>query len=223
MLKAVIFDMDGVLIDSEPDHYKIEQKIFDKLGIKISCSEHERFCGTTSDYMWKTLKEKYNLKQSLKQLVQMDRTSYFKYLNDSAEKICAIDGVKELIQKIDENNIIMAVASSSPVPVIKTVIKILNFDKYFKALVSGDEVKSSKPAPDIFLAAAGKINVKPSECLVVEDSENGVKAAKRAEMKCIGYKNVNSGRQDLSGADTIINCFNDISFDDVKKIFLQNI
>ena len=133
MLKAVIFDMDGVLIDSEPDHYKIEQKIFDKLGIEISCSEHEMFCGTTSHYMWKTLKEKYNLKHSLKQLVQMDRTSYFKYLNDSAEKICAIDGVKELIQKLDDNNIIMAVASSSPVTVIKTVIKILDLDKYFKA------------------------------------------------------------------------------------------
>lgn len=222
MLKAVIFDMDGVLIDSEPDHYRIEDELFKKLGIKVDYDEHESFCGTTTYYMWGAVKEKYNLKESVTELVKADRTSYTKYLNDFPQKIRAIDGVKELIQKLYENDIIMAVASSSPVDVVKTVINTLNLDKYFKVLVNGDEVKNSKPAPDIFLAAAKKIDVKPFECLVVEDSENGVEAAKKAKMKCMGYRNIHSGRQNLSDADIIAESFNDVSFDDIKKLFHES-
>lgn len=222
MLKAVIFDMDGVLIDSEPDHYRIENELLKKLGVKIDSAEHEKFCGTTTYYMWKTVKEKYNLKESIKELVKADRTSYMRYLNDFPERIHAIDGVKELIQNLYENNIAIALASSSPLDAVKSIINSLNIGKYFKVLVNGDEVKKSKPAPDIFLAAADKVGVKPCECLVVEDSGNGIKAAKKADMKCIGYKNIHSGRQNISDADIIIDSFSNISFDDILKLFPES-
>lgn len=87
---------------------------------------------------------------------------------------------------------------------IELVVKKLGIDNCFEVLVSGDYVKNSKPAPDIFLYAADKLKVKPHECVVIEDSYNGVHGAKKAGMKVIGFKNPNSGNQDLSEADFII-------------------
>ena len=82
--------------------------------------------------------------------------------------------------------------------------------KYFKICVSGNEVKNGKPAPDVFLHTANLLKVNPQECLVIEDSTNGVKAAKSAEMRCIGFQNFNSGNQDLSDADMIISTFSEL-------------
>ena len=109
-----------------------------------------------------------------------------------------------------------AVASSTTKPIIEVILKKLKLYDLFNIIISGDEVENGKPAPDIFLQAAARLSVKPLECVVVEDSYNGVKAAKSAGMYCLGYHNPNSGCQNISDADKIINSFANINIKDIK-------
>lgn len=207
MIKAIIFDMDGVIIDSEPLHIKLERELFKNLGLNISHEEHLSFVGSTSHYMWDAVKNKYNLPYTVEELVEADRTKYLNYISSPEGSIKPIDGVNELIKELHSCGLKLAVASSSPIDVIELVVKTLKLDKYFDVLVTGDYVDKSKPEPDIFLYAANKLGVKPDECVVIEDSYNGVQAAKKAGMKIIGFINPNSGKQDLSSADLLISSF----------------
>lgn len=220
MLKAVIFDMDGVIFDSEPIHLAMEQGIFRSFGIDLTKEEHNTYVGTTSHYMWEMIKKRHKIIHSIEELVELDRGNYFKYISRSDINISSIDGVDNFIQELKYNNIKLAVASSSPMNVIDRIISLFNLKKYFDVLVTGDFVDKSKPEPDIFLYAAHKLGFKPEECLVVEDSYNGVTAAKRAGMKCVGYINGNSGNQDLSSSDIAIDDYSKITVDDLHNLFI---
>jgi HAD superfamily hydrolase (TIGR01509 family) len=211
MLKAVIFDMDGVIIDSEPAHMKLENEIYKELDIVVTEEEHGTFIGTTSHYMWEYLRNKHNLPQSLEVLVEQDRSRYFKHLTSTGCEVTLIDGVKELIKNLHDNGLKLAIASSSPLKVIEVIAKKFELEEFFQVFVTGDYVKRSKPEPDIFLFAAEKLGVSPSECIVIEDSHNGVLAAKNAGMRCIGINSDASGRQDLSKADEVIDSFAEIN------------
>jgi HAD superfamily hydrolase (TIGR01509 family) len=125
----------------------------------------------------------------------------------------AITGIPELLLKLQKASIPTAVASSSPMEFIKVIINNLNLNNYFQFLLSGDEVEHGKPAPDIYLTAAKRLDVLPSDCFVLEDSHNGATAAKRAGMTCIGFQNPNSGKQDLSIADVLVNTITQIDID----------
>jgi HAD superfamily hydrolase (TIGR01509 family) len=211
MLKAVIFDMDGVIIDSEPSHLKLENEMYKKLGIEVTGDEHHTFVGTTSQYMWEALKNKHKLSQSLDELVKHDRNIFFKYLNSDECEITLIDGVKELIKELHDNGVNLAIASSSPLNVIEAIAKKFHIEEYFKVFVTGDYVKRSKPEPDIFLFASEKLGTTAENCLVIEDSHNGVLAAKKAGMKCVGI-NSGAGSQDISMADLVINSFKEVNY-----------
>jgi HAD superfamily hydrolase (TIGR01509 family) len=211
MLKAVIFDMDGVIIDSEPSHLKLENEMYKKLGIEVTGDEHHTFVGTTSQYMWEALKNKHKLSQSLEELVKHDRNIFFGYLNSDECEITLIDGVKDLIKELHDNGVNLAIASSSPLNVIEAIAKKFQIEEYFKVLVTGDYVKQSKPEPDIFLFASEKLGINPENCLVIEDSHNGVLAAKKAGMKCVGI-NSGAGSQDISMADLVINSFKEVNY-----------
>lgn len=211
MLKAVIFDMDGVIIDSEPIHMKLENETYKKLSIEVTGDEHRSFVGSTSHYMWGTLKDKYKLNQTLEELIEYDRSTYLKYLNSEECEITLIDGVKELIEDLYEKGIKLAIASSSPLNVIEVIAKKFQIEEYFEVFVTGDYVERSKPEPDIFLFASEKLGVSPENCVVIEDSHNGVRAAKKAGMKCVGINSDATGSQDISMADLVINSFKEVS------------
>ena len=212
MLKAVIFDMDGVIIDSEPTHMKLENETYKKLGIEVTGDEHLSFVGATSNYMWETLKNKYKLSQTLEELIEYERNKYFKYLNSDECEITLIEGVKELIEDLHENGVKLAIASSSPLNVIEAIAKKFQIEEYFEVFVTGDYVKKSKPEPDIFIFASEKLGVSPENCVVIEDSNNGVRAAKKAGMKCVGINSDVEGRQDISMADLVINSFKEVNY-----------
>ncbi|WP_434564934.1 HAD family phosphatase [Thermoanaerobacterium thermosaccharolyticum] len=218
MFEAVIFDMDGVLIDSEPLHLKLEEEIFKEIGANVSFEEHNSFVGTTSHYMWEYIKTKYNIPYTVDKLVEMDRRRYFDYILKHEDAVKPIEGVGELVKELYSKKVKLAVASSSPIDVIELVVKRLKLKDYFNELVSGDFVKRSKPYPDIFLYAAEKLNVVPEKCLVVEDSNKGVLAAKSAGMKVVGFINPNSGNQDIKMADMIIQSFYDINYEKLMMI-----
>jgi HAD superfamily hydrolase (TIGR01509 family) len=218
MLKAVIFDMDGVIIDSEPTHMKLENEAYKKLGIDVSTDEHHSFVGTTSYYMWEVLKNRYKLDKSLEELVDYDRNIYFKYLVSDECEMILIDGVKELIKALHENGVKLAIASSSPLNVIEAIAKKFKIEQYFEAFVTGDFVKNSKPEPDIFVFASEKLGVSPRNCVVIEDSHNGVLAAKKAGMKCVGINSDPEGSQDISMADLVINNFKEVNYKKISEL-----
>ena len=129
-----------------------------------------------------------------------------------------IPHVVELIKELYKNNFKLLIASSSPVEVIDAVIEKFVLSNYFIATVSGTQFTHSKPHPQIFLTAASLANSKFQECVVIEDSENGVTAAKAAEMKCIGFANPNSGNQNLNKADVIIESFEKVDADFIRSL-----
>lgn len=211
MIKAVIFDMDGVLIDSEPLHLKFAMELFKTIGVEMSFQEYSKFIGTTSYHMWNKIINDYKLKYTIEELTEMERNGFYEFLSSPDMYIEPIKYIPELLKDLKENDYKIAVASSSPMRLIEFILDKLNIRKYFDSLVTGDFVERSKPEPDIFLYAAKKLEVSPEECVVIEDSHNGVLAAKKAGMKCIGYRNVNSGNQDIKEADIIIDSFGEIS------------
>ncbi|AEF16185.1 HAD-superfamily hydrolase, subfamily IA, variant 3 [Thermoanaerobacterium xylanolyticum LX-11] len=218
MFEAVIFDMDGVLIDSETLHIQLEEDIFKEIGANISFEEHISFVGTTSHYMWEYVKNKCNVPFTVEELVEMDRKRYFDYISKHDDAVKPIVGVDELVKELHKRNMRLAVASSSPIDVIEIVVKRLKLENYFDELVSGDFVKRSKPYPDIFLYAAEKLNVAPERCIVIEDSNKGVLAAKSAGMKVVGFINPNSGNQDISMADMEIRSFSELDYEKLQNI-----
>jgi len=217
MIKAVIFDLDGVIIDSEPIHFKLEQQIFDELKITVSFREHCSFVGMSSQNMWETIVKEHELNLDADTLVRKKEILYLEYL-DTQEDLHPIPGVAALIRELYENNFKLIIASSSHLDVIGKVLAKFKLSNFFMATISGIELIYSKPHPEIFLKAAGIANCEPAKCLVIEDSENGVAAAKASGMKCIGFLNPNSGEQNLNKADVIIGSFKELNIAFIKNI-----
>ena len=203
MVKGIIFDMDGVLIDSEPLHKKIEQQMLIELGVNLSHDEHIKFAGVGKEF-WNIIKKRfgYNRDVTAEWLHEEKRERYLKAL--SAKPIIPIEGVIEVVTEARKRNIPLAVASSSSSYLIHLVLKAIGIEKDISCVVSGEEVPNNKPSPDIFLRTAELMQIDPKACLVIEDSANGVQAAKDAGMYCVAFLNLNSGKQDLSKADHII-------------------
>ena len=195
--------MDGVLIDSEPLHKRIEQQMLIELGVNLPHDEHIKFAGVGKEF-WNVIKKRfgYNREVTADWLHEEKRERYLKAL--SAQPIIAIEGVLAVVNEARKRNIPMAVASSSSSYLIHLVLKAIGIDKYISVVVSGEEVSNNKPFPDIFLKTADLMQLDSKDCLVIEDSANGVKAAKDAGMTCVAFLNLNSGNQDLSKADHII-------------------
>lgn len=216
-MKAVIFDMDGVIIDSEPIHEEIERGLLEELGGKFDREFHHSLVGTTDHSMWTTYKKKFHLEPSVEEMVRMKKERFIKKVHRAplVRKVC------DLISILYDHGYPLALASSNNRKAVDAVIENFNLHKYFKFSISGEEVIHGKPHPEIFLTAAGKMGMDPDGCLVIEDAENGVLAAKAAGMKCIGFRNPNSGNQDLSKADLIIESFDGLNLDRMRALFLS--
>jgi len=210
MIRCVIFDMDGVIIDSEPIHMECEKEIFRKLGISITEEEHHSMVGTTDKVMWTRLKKSFNLSQPTNELVKLKQSFYIEYLK-SRTNLKPVPYIPELISSLHQNEFILALASSSPHTQIEFILNEFKLKNYFSVIVSGDDVKHGKPNPEIFLKASALTAVPPEYCLVIEDSMNGVLSAKNANMWCIAYRNPNSGNQNLKRADMEISSFKDLT------------
>ena len=207
-MKAVIFDMDGVIIDSEPIHFETDMETMKYLGCNISIEELEKYVGTTNEYMIADIKKNYNIRKSVEEIINYKVEMVKNKIVQS--DLEPIEGIRELLIDLKNKNIPAAIASSSPKDFINVVVSKFKLQEYFKYIVSGEEVENGKPAPDVYIETAKKLGISPKECIVVEDSKNGVIAAKAAGMKCIGFQNINSGNQDLSKADIIVNSIGEI-------------
>lgn len=213
-MKAIIFDMDGVIINSEPLHFKIEKELLEKLGGNISDEELQSFAGTTDYNMWSKFKEMFKLKPSVEELIEAKKERFMKRIDE----VELVDNFMDFMLSAYEEGYILAIASSNNRRIVNAVVEKFQLGKYMKFIISGEEVNKGKPDPEIFLTAAKKINVDPSNCIVIEDATNGVKAAKAAGMNCIALKNLDSGNQDLSEADLIIEDFKELNLDILENL-----
>lgn len=210
MLEAVIFDMDGVLIDSEPVHYESNKKIMQEFGYNLEYDYYKQFIGSTLTHMWEVIKKDYEISNEISELNRMSE----QYSNNIIKEngYIRVPGAAELVKMFNDNGIKLAVASSSSAYLIDKAVSYLGIKECFDVLVSGENIANPKPSPDIFLKAAESLGVDVGRCLVIEDSANGVKAAKAAGMACVGYINPNSGEQDLSKADYLVESFEGLEY-----------
>ena len=210
-LGAVIFDMDGVILDSEPHHHAAETLMFKELGIAPSDRDRDGFVGMSNAKMWAILKKMFGLRQSEAELLEFGENIRFQYL-EAIRDVSPMPGLVSLLDELKANHVKMAVASSSSSKIIELFICRLSLHPYFQFLVSGEMVPQGKPEPDIFLHAAALLRTNAVNCVVIEDSENGAKAAQGAKMKCVGFKRpVNMG-QNLSRCELQFADFKELTY-----------
>ena len=218
MLKAVLFDMDGVIVDTEPLHHKAYKMMFNDVGIEVSDAMYRSFTGQSTRSICEFLCKHFDL--TLEPIVlEKGKRAHFTRLFFEDPDLQLLEGVEALIKNYHANGLTLVVASSASMFTINNVMKRFNLDPYFKDKLSGADLKASKPHPEIFINAAKAAGVSPAECFVIEDSTNGIIAAKEANIYCIAYKNVHSKDQDYSRADLLITDYKEITFDNVKSLF----
>jgi HAD superfamily hydrolase (TIGR01509 family) len=205
MKPLVIFDMDGVLVDSEPVHMRLERENFARLSLPVSEVEHHSYVGMSPRSMWAAIKSRHGLQQEIDALVATEAA--IKVREIARLPLQAIDGIPQLLRTLREDGYELAIASSSPQALIDAITAKLGLRSHFLHTISSEAVEKGKPHPDLFLAAARMCGRLPAQCVVIEDSTNGVRAARAAGMKCIAYANRNSGSQDLSHADLVVEGF----------------
>ncbi|URZ18420.1 HAD family hydrolase [Clostridium felsineum] len=215
--KVVIFDMDGVLVDTEPVYRRLSEELYKRLGIELTEEEQYAFAGSVSKDKWTSLRNRFNLKQSIEELGKMSSGIKYEYLANKENEIPKIKGIDELILSLKDRGIKICVASSSRKENVEVILAKTKLIKYFDYIISGSEVQKGKPNPEIFLKAADKLNADITDCVVIEDTRNGVRAAKAAKMKCVGFRNLNSGIQNIEASDIIVDAFDKENIKDIIK------
>lgn len=217
MVKTVIFDMDGVLVDTEPVHYDVSLLQFKDLDIEVPDEMYHTFTGNSNKMIYQKIKDRFQLTHEVEDLI-VAKNKLFLEAFDNKEDLHLMPGVKDLIIDLYENGVQLIVASSSEMAIINKVFDRFGLNPYFTHKVSGEDFPESKPNPAIFLKAASYSKAPINECIVIEDSTNGITAAKAAGIFCIAYKGKTAVGQDQSKADMIVTDFSDLSFEKIKNI-----
>jgi len=199
-MNYIIFDMDGVLLDSEPMHQEIIYEVFQLEGISFDKAYIQTLTGMSAFPMWEKVKRDAQRSESVEELIKFHRDYFFKRLPD----------VKDVLEKFKNEGKHLSLASSSGRKLIDIFTQQTNIAHYFEVIMSGDDVQYSKPNPEIFLKVAQRYGLSATQFTVIEDSTNGVKAAKSANMQCVGFQNPLSGGQDLSQADLLIHSMQEL-------------
>ena len=210
MIKAIIFDLDGLIVDSEPIHYKAHKMALEKYGIKLSKKDYLQFgVARGSKFFYETIGNKQNIKLDIPTVQKIKRVYFTDFIKTDVK---LRDDFDKLIPNF-YGKYKLAIASSTKKEIIELILKKFELAKYFDLIVSGEEVKNNKPNPDIYIETAKKLGVSVVDCLVIEDSQSGLIAAKKAGMKCIAIPNDFTKFQDFSKADLILNSLDELNLD----------
>ena len=217
MITTVIFDMDGVIVDTEPLHHYAFQQHFKLLNIDVSPELYASFTGNSTKNVYHKLKNEFQIDQQVDNLV-LQKRDLFNEVFDNDTNLKLLEGVENLIIDLHQNNMQLILASSSANITINKIFTKFNLNQYFTHKISGEDFEFSKPHPAIFNHAVKLSTQSTQNCIVIEDSTNGIAAAKAANLFCVGYDSINSKLQNYSKADIVITDFNELNFDRVKNI-----
>ena len=217
MIQTVIFDMDGVIVDTEPVHHFAYYQHFNELNIEVSDEMYRSFTGNSTRNIFQKLKTHFDLQEDVEDLILRKR-HLFNEAFDLKEDLYLIEGVEDLITDLHTNGIQLIVASSASNVTINRVFTRFNLHRYFTHIVSGEDFPKSKPHPAIFLHAASLSIASKENCIVIEDSTNGIQATVSAGIFCVGYDSFHSKDQDLSKANVVIQHFNELNFEKVRDL-----
>lgn len=205
--RAVIFDMDGVIVDSEPRHERAYLEVVRRLGYgETHGLRFENYIGRSDKELWIDFIELHKPTLTLEQLLALKRQRVLEILRLEQP---LFEGLPDLIRKLSLRYK-LGLASGSERPIIEEVLRIDGLSRYFQAVVSGSEVAHGKPAPDIFLRTAELLRVAPEACWVVEDSKPGIAAARAAGMKAIAISNTHPAAE-LIDATHVVSTYQEIS------------
>lgn len=210
--------MDGVIVDTELLHRKAYFNMFDDLGIEVTEELYTSFTGASTQKVCTTLVKEFGLKTSHEELAKIKRR-YFKHYFDHDADFDLLPGVKDLIEHYHHNGLKLILASSAHMNTINWVFEKFGLEEYFSGKISGADLKESKPHPEIFQLAAKMAAEPRKNCLVIEDSTNGIMAAHAAGIFCAAYKSEHSVNQDYSKANLVISDFSEIEVGKIESLF----
>jgi len=215
MITTIIFDMNGVITDDEDCHELATKNAFYEVGVAITPEIYRKFClGRPDTNAFKELIAEFEIKgKNAEELISVKTLFYLELIKDNLR---IYPGVVELIHRLYKKYT-LALTTSSTLDEMETVMSKLQIGKLFKTMVSAKDVKYGKPDPEPYLLTAEKLGVNCEDCLVIEDSENGVRSAKSAGMKCIAITN-SENRDTLQLADRVIDHYSEIN-----EAFIQNV
>jgi len=214
-IQAVIFDMDGVISDTLYHHTLSESHVLKNHGIEVSPKQlGEKYNAMPDNIMFEKIFNEHG-KELNYPVIAEEKLNIF--VNLLKKGLLPIPGSLKLIESLLKSNFKLAVASSSPATILDLVLSTLKIKNKFSTITSTEEVANGKPDPDIFLLAAKKLNIPPDNCLVIEDAERGVSAAKAANMKCVAITTTHSATE-LKNADMTID-----SFDELTPAIIQSL
>ncbi len=211
---ATIWDMDGVIVNTEKEHFQSWQYAFGKRGVKFTEADFKSRFGMRNDAIVRSIMGEAVPQAEIEQMAK-DKEENFAEIVRNHIKPCP--GAMELLAALNNAGVKMAIASSAPVTNIRLLLGTLGILDHFQQFVYGREVTESKPSPQIYLLAAQKLGVKPEICIVVEDAVAGVKGAKRAGMYCIGVTTTNP-KELLAEADVIVDSLAELTVKSLEKL-----
>lgn len=218
MINCVIFDMDGVVVNTEPLGYAANQKMYKSLGIAVPDDVYATFMGNSDKNIIEKLKHLHpQLPHTHEELLEEKYKYYFDAF-DNAQDLELMPGVRNLIEDLHHNGMKLILASSASKRKIEKVFTRFGLHTFFDDKISGEDFEFSKPNPAIFEEAASRSGFPKEQCVVIEDSTNGIKAAKAAGIYCIAYNSGHTILQDTSLADKVITDFNQLNYDLLSAI-----
>ena len=212
---AVIWDVDGVLVDSYTPHFEAWRKIAEQRGVSYTEEDFLSGFGKTSR---EHLKENFGANMSDDQIAEIDAEKEALYRETVTEDFPAMPGARELVNELKGADFKIALASSGPAANVMLAVRMMKLQPFLSTIVSGADVKKGKPDPEIFLKAAKNCGVEPGKCVVIEDSRFGVEAAKAAGMGCLGLLSHGHEASELEGADRVVESLEELTPDDFRAL-----
>lgn len=217
MITTIIFDMNGVITDDEDFHELATKQAFEKVGLEVTPEIYRKFClGRTDAAAFADLIKTYDIGNTQSTVLIADKSRLYMVLVKDNLRI--YPGVVALIQTLS-TNYRLALTTSSTYAEAYAIIDLLQLHDYFEVVVTSGDVRKGKPDPEPYLLTSEKLGVTSQECLVIEDSENGVKSAKAAGMKCVAITNTEKPDK-LQLADRILNGYLEITEGFIQSVGL---